>query len=55
MIYSTHRLSNCTKADEVLLIDKGELVAQGSHMFLYANNLLYREMFSKQAQGYTME
>ncbi|MBA3275867.1 MAG: ABC transporter ATP-binding protein [Chloroflexia bacterium] len=42
----THRLSQIRWADKVLLIRKGELVAQGSHAELLDQSRLYRRIFA---------
>jgi len=42
----THRLSQIRWADKVLLIRKGELVAQGSHQELLDQSRLYRRIFA---------
>jgi ATP-binding cassette subfamily B protein len=42
----THRLSQIRWADKVLLIRKGELVAQGSHDELLEMSPLYRRIFA---------
>ncbi len=42
----THRLSQIRWADKVLLIRKGELVAQGSHEELLEQSRLYRRIFA---------
>jgi ATP-binding cassette subfamily B protein len=42
----THRLSQIRWADKVLLIRKGELVAEGSHDDLLRESRLYRRIFS---------
>lgn len=39
-----HRLSTIIDADRILLIDKGQLVAQGTHDDLLTNSPLYREL-----------
>ena len=39
-----HRLSTIIDADRILLIDKGSLVAQGTHDDLLATSALYREL-----------
>ena len=39
-----HRLSTIIDADRILLIDKGQLVAQGTHDELLTNSPLYREL-----------
>jgi len=40
-----HRLSTIRDADEILVLDEGELVASGSHQQLLADSDLYRRLF----------
>ena len=42
----THRLSQIRWADKVVLIRKGELVAQGTHDELLGQSQLYRRIFA---------
>jgi len=51
----THRLSQIRWADKVLLIRKGELVAQGSHDELLAQSRLYRRIFAHYDEVETSE
>jgi ABC-type multidrug transport system fused ATPase/permease subunit len=41
----THRLAQIMRADRILVLQHGELVAQGSHEELLATSLLYRQIF----------
>lgn len=44
-----HRLSTIQKADEILVIDKGEIAERGTHQTLYANpNGVYRRLVDLQ-------
>lgn len=43
-----HRLSTVQRADVILLLDKGRIVAQGTHESLLASSRLYREIYSLQ-------
>lgn len=43
----THRLSQIRRADRVLLIRQGEIVAQGSHDELMATSNLYQRIFAR--------
>lgn len=47
-----HRLSTVVDADRIYLLSGGEIIESGSHAELMAQNGKYREMFSKQAEGY---
>lgn len=48
----SHRFSTVRRADRIVVLDKGKIVEEGSHAELMAQNGLYKEMFSKQAEGY---
>lgn len=41
----THHLSGILKADQIILLEQGKLVAQGSHQELYGQHQLYRRMW----------
>ena len=43
----THRLSQIRRADRVLLIRQGEIVAQGTHLELMATSELYQRIFAR--------
>jgi ATP-binding cassette subfamily B protein len=43
----THRLSQIRRADRVLLIRRGEIVAQGTHEELMASSTLYQRIFAR--------
>jgi ATP-binding cassette subfamily B protein len=45
-----HRLSTIRSADEILVIDQGELIEQGSHDVLIAQKGRYYELYQKQFQ-----
>ena len=55
VIYISHRLSSATRSDNILVFNNGELVEQGTHEELMANNGEYAEMFTLQASGYTQD
>lgn len=46
----THRMSQLMRADTVLIMDEGRLVAQGTHTHLLKSNALYRSMWDQQNQ-----
>ena len=43
-----HRLSTVSKADNIIVIDKGEIVEEGNHLNLLAKKGLYSSMWDKQ-------
>ena len=52
VIYISHRLSSATRADNILVFNKGVLAEQGKHDILMQNAGYYQEMFTLQASGY---
>jgi subfamily B ATP-binding cassette protein HlyB/CyaB len=48
-----HRLSTIRNAETILVLDKGELVEQGSHAELVARRGIYHHLFSQQSDGVT--
>ncbi|MFK8243048.1 MULTISPECIES: ABC transporter ATP-binding protein [unclassified Facklamia] len=53
VIFVTHRLSSVKKADKVLLIKRGEVVAFSSHEELMQSNDYYKELYQLQAEPYS--
>ena len=49
----SHRLSNTTLADKILVIGDGHIIEQGSHFELLKKNGKYAELFNLQASKYT--
>ena len=47
-IITTHRLSVIAKADNIILLEHGEIVAQGTHKKLITTSIPYRKLFEKQ-------
>ncbi|WP_371192892.1 ABC transporter transmembrane domain-containing protein [Glaciecola sp. SC05] len=43
-----HRLSTVLNADKIIVLEKGECIAQGSHAQLYEENAIYREFVDLQ-------
>ncbi|MGW2619348.1 ABC transporter ATP-binding protein [Streptomyces sp. NPDC001500] len=48
----SHRLGSVREADELLVVDDGEVAEQGTHDELIARGGLYAGMFAAQAEGY---
>lgn len=47
----SHRVSSAKLADQIVLLDDGEIVEQGTHEELMKKNGAYRELYEKQLQG----
>ena len=45
-----HRFSTVLSANQILVMDRGEIVEQGDHRTLMANSGLYRQLFEFQFQ-----
>ena len=48
----SHRFSTIRRASKILVIENGQITESGSHEELLAIDGTYKEMFSKQAEGY---
>lgn len=51
-IFVSHRLSSATKADKILVLERGELIEEGNHTELMKLKGKYYELFSTQAKRY---
>lgn len=51
-IFISHRLGSTKLADEILVIDNGQLIEQGTHQDLLKLNGMYAEMFESQKRWY---
>jgi ATP-binding cassette subfamily B protein len=51
-ILISHRFSTVRMADQIVVIEKGQIVERGSHEKLMAQNGQYAYLFSLQAEGY---
>lgn len=47
-----HRLSTLLHMDRILVFDKGEIVGDGTHTELLANNKLYKKLWDAQVGGF---
>ena len=48
----SHRLSNTTLADKILVLGDGLIIEQGSHFALLRKNGVYARLFNLQASKY---
>jgi ABC-type transport system involved in Fe-S cluster assembly fused permease/ATPase subunit len=46
-------LSTVVNADEIIVLEKGEIVERGSHVFLMEKNGVYHEMWHQQLSSKT--
>ena len=46
-----HRLSTIVGADEIIVLDQGEIVERGTHYALLASNGLYASMWNRQREA----
>lgn len=51
-IVISHRFSTVREADNIIVIDHGEIIEQGTHAELMKHGGVYHELFSKQAKSY---
>jgi len=51
-IIISHRFSTVRQADRILVLDEGTVLELGTHQELMANNNLYAQLFTLQAEGY---
>lgn len=52
MIFISHRLSSVKNSDKVFMLEKGQIIEEGSHLELMKLDGSYAEMFKKQAMNY---
>ena len=57
LIIIAHRLSTITEADQIIVVDKGQIVAQAKHEDLLTTNELYRKMWDAHvtARGWSFD
>ena len=51
VIIIAHRLSTITNADQIIVVDNGKIVEQGTHEKLVENKGLYKKMWSTYSQA----
>ncbi|MDD2765925.1 MAG: ABC transporter ATP-binding protein [Opitutaceae bacterium] len=51
VIIIAHRFSTIRDASLILVFDRGEIVARGTHASLYVDNALYRSLYDRQHPG----
>ena len=51
-IFISHRLGSTMLADEIIVLDQGVIIGQGSHDFLISTCPLYRQMYENQRDWY---
>lgn len=51
LIVIAHRLSTITKADKILVVEKGNVAAEGTHEELLEASDLYKELWKAHMQG----
>jgi ATP-binding cassette, subfamily B, multidrug efflux pump len=52
-IIISHRISTIQEADQIIVLDKGEIVERGTHQFLLKQNGIYKKMFTQQTTKVT--
>ena len=55
IIIVAHRLSTIESADNIIVIDEGKLVDQGTHKYLYRHCPLYKELYKNEELAETLE
>ena len=50
ILMTAHRLSSIINANRIVVMDKGEIVGQGTHEELLKNNSLYVQLYQKQCE-----
>jgi ABC-type multidrug transport system fused ATPase/permease subunit len=53
-LFTSHRLSNITIADKIIVIENGKIIEQGTHKQLMANANRYSVLYNYQAEKYVV-
>ena len=53
-IIISHKFSNIRKADQIIVLDKGEIVGRGTHEELMQDNDIYREIANSQLNSQSL-
>ncbi|MBO1510663.1 ABC transporter ATP-binding protein [Metabacillus bambusae] len=51
----SHRMSTIRKADQIIVLDEGKIVEQGTHESLLKRNGTYKKMYLQQSNEFTLE
>ena len=51
-IFVSHRLSSAVTASKIVVLEHGQVIEEGTHKELMAQNGRYKELFSVQAEKY---
>lgn len=54
-LFISHRLASTMLADEIIVIDEGKIIQQGSHEKLMEECSIYRDMYESQRSWYVNE
>jgi ATP-binding cassette subfamily B protein len=52
VVLITHRMASVREADQIYVLDHGEVVQQGDHASLMSHDGIYRQLFTLQASAY---
>ena len=52
LLFISHRLSSVKHCDKVFMLEKGQLIEEGTHQELMEKNGSYASMYKKQAMNY---